>query len=255
MLFLIGMGLNYDDIPYSAIDTITSADEVLVDQYTNFIPEEALESIKTRLKINLRLLSRSELEENAKGTIAKAASSSIVILVPGDPLIATTHHTILDLAHKMGIEYRVFHAPSIFSAGIGESGLDIYKFGPTTTITFWSEKYKPTSFIDVAKRNVENGQHTMMLFDYHYQEKRRMRLGEAIVLLHAADEQRKAGVMTQDRKLLILGDIGKDTQLIRYVAFGGIGKEVLREFEGKTLTIVVPAKPSFAEEEALTKFI
>ncbi|MDE1804333.1 MAG: diphthine synthase [Candidatus Micrarchaeota archaeon] len=255
MLFLIGMGLNYDDIPYSAIETIASADEVLVDPYTNFIPEEALENLKAKLKINLRLLSRSELEENTKGTIAKAASSNIVILVPGDPLIATTHHTILDIAHKVGIDYRVFHAPSIFSAGIGESGLDIYKFGPTTTITFWSEKYKPTSFIDVVKKNAENGEHTMMLFDYHYLEKRRMRLGEAIPLLHAADELKKAGIMTPERKLLILGDVGKKSQLIKYVPFGMIGKEVLREFEGKTLTIIVPVKPSFAEEEALQKFV
>ena len=255
MLFLIGMGLTNKDMSLSAFDALAKSDEILVDPYTNYLTDEDLEYLKEKVGKAPALLGRSDLEENAKLIIAKAKEKNIALLVSGDPLIATTHHTILDLAHKAGVKFTVYHAASIFSAAIGESGLDIYKFGPTTTITFWTEKYKPVSFIDVIKKNLDNDQHTLALFHYDYFEKRKMRLGEAIPLLHTADEIRKHGTMTAERKLLILGDVGKETQSIKYVAFGKIDKAVLREFEGKLLVIIVPGKLNFAEEEALSKFV
>ncbi|MDE1846112.1 MAG: diphthine synthase [Candidatus Micrarchaeota archaeon] len=254
MLFLIGIGLNNRDIPYSAADDLSGADEVLVDQYTNFITDEDLAWITSKFQISPKLIHRSDLEENAKVMVEKAKEKDIVLLVSGDPLIATTHHTILDLAAKKGVEYKIYHSSNIFSGAIGESGLDIYKFGPTTTITFWSEKYKPTSFIDVVKKNFENGQHTMCLCDYHYNEKRRMKVSEAIELLHVADETKGYGFITEKSKILVLGDVGKDSQEIRYLQVGKINKEDLRAFEGKVITLIVPGPMNFAEEEALQKF-
>ena len=254
MLFLIGIGLNNRDIPYSAVDDLKGADEVLVDQYTNFITDEDLAWISSEFGVSPKLIHRSDLEENAKLMVDKAKDQDIVLLVSGDPLIATTHHTILDLAAKKGIEYKIHHSSNIFSGGIGESGLDIYKFGPTTTITFWSDKYKPTSFIDVVKKNFENGEHTMGLCDYHYNEKRRMKVAEAIELLHVADETKGYNFITEKSKILVLGDIGKATQEIRYLQVGKIGKEDLRAFEGKVITLIIPGPLNFAEEEALLKF-
>jgi len=254
MLFLIGMGLSHREIPRNAMEVIADADEVLVDQYTNFITDEDLAKIGEDLNVSLVLLNRSDLEENAKLMVERARTKKIAILVSGDPLIATTHHTILDLAHKMKVEYRVYHAASIFSAGIGESGLDVYKFGPTTTLAFWSDNYKPVSHIDVIKRNMEAGEHTMCLLDYHYAEKRRMRLAEAVSLLHGADRQRNYNILKHDTKLIVLGDIGKETQTIAYLEIAKIGKEELMMFEGKVLTIIIPGKLNFAEEEALLKF-
>ena len=81
-----------------------------------------------------------------------------------------------------------------------------------------------------------------------------MRLGEAIVLLHAADEQKGHKIMENERLLLVMGDVGKQTQAIRRVLFGAVDKGVLREFENKTLCIIIPGKLSFAEEDALKRF-
>ncbi|MDE1855689.1 MAG: diphthine synthase [Candidatus Micrarchaeota archaeon] len=254
MLFLIGMGLTNREIPFTALDDLTSADEVLLDPYTNFIPEEDLAYLSHNFNIEITSLTRSDLEENSRQIVERAKGKNVAILVSGDPLIATTHHTILDLAAKLGIDYKIYHSSNIFSAAIGESGLDIYKLGPTTTIAFWTDKYKPVSFIDVIKRNVDSEQHTIVLFDYNYLEKRKMRLGEAIPVLHAADEQRKHNIMSPSRKLLILGDIGKKSQSILYTEFGKINKDVLKEFEGKIITMIVPGAMSFAEEDAIAKF-
>ncbi|MDE1825330.1 MAG: diphthine synthase [Candidatus Micrarchaeota archaeon] len=254
MLILTGTGVNNRDISQLAIEQIKQADELLLDLYTNHISKEELSNLSMLCAKEPKLLSRSDLEENAGQIVERAKRAKIAILVSGDPLIATTHHTILDLAAKAHVEYMVCHSSSIFSAAIGESGLDIYKFGPTTTITFWSEKYRPVSFIDAIKKNIDNAQHTLALFDYHYEEQRRMRLGEAIVLLHAADEQRGHGLMDKERMLLVMGDIGKQTQQIKYVQLGAVDKEVLKGFEGKTLCMIVPGKLSFAEEDALKRF-
>lgn len=254
MLFLIGLGLSNKDLPYGAISDLKGADEVLVDPYTNFMTDEDLAWLSAEFSIKPKLLNRSDLEENAKQMVERAKSSNIVLLVSGDPLIATTHHTILDLAAKMGVKYKVHHSSNIFSGAIGESGLDIYKFGPTTTITFWSEKYKPTSFIDVIKKNSDNGQHTVALCDYHYLEKRKMKLSEAFELLHVADKANGHGFIKHETKILVLGDIGKETQTIRYIEVGKTNKEDLRAFEGKIITLIIPGKLYFAEEDALKKF-
>ncbi|MGI0141064.1 MAG: diphthine synthase [Candidatus Micrarchaeales archaeon] len=253
MLFLAGIGLTNRDVTSSALVALKNS-ELLLDQYTNYIEQEDINHLEGLFGKGIKPLERSDLEENAIQIVNRARSGDVAILVSGDPLIATTHHTILDLAEKNSVQYGVFHSSNIFSAAIGQSGLDIYKFGPPTTITFWSENYKPISFIDVIKKNIANDEHTLALFDYHYKEKRRMRLGEAIPLLHTADEQRKYGIMTPDRKLLIMGDVGKQTQTIEYVEFGKIDKRVLKKFENKVISIIVPGKMNFAEEEAIHKF-
>lgn len=255
MLYLVGIGLGIGDISARGMDTIGKSSRLFLDQYTNFIPDEELKSMNSAFGKEPELLERSDLEENAAKTIEKAKSENIVILVPGDPLIATTHHTILDTAKKLGIKYEIIHCVSIFSAAIGESGLDIYRFGPTTTIPFWTDKYKPVSFIDVIAQNFNNNQHTLILLDYDYKNRKRMTLVEAIQFLHKADESTGRNLIKKETKILILGNVGKVNQSIHYVAIDEMNKEVLKEFLDKTLSLIFPAKLNFAEVEALSKFV
>lgn len=253
MLFLVGIGLTNRELNPVILTQLRNA-EMLLDPYTNFIDESDINYLEGLLSKGIKRLERSDLEENSLSIVRRAKNSDIAILVSGDPLIATTHHTILDLAKQEKVAYKVSHASNVFSAAIGESGLDIYKFGPTTTVTFWAENYRPVSFIDVIKKNQDNEQHTLCLLDYHYKEKRRMKLAEAVQLLHVADDKQKYGLTTEKTKLLLLGDLGKETQTIRYVSFENMNKELLKEFEGKIICIIFPGKMNFAEEEALKKF-
>ncbi|MGC8662604.1 MAG: diphthine synthase [Candidatus Micrarchaeia archaeon] len=251
MLFLIGLGLDIGDISEKGLSQLKLCQYIFLDPYTNKVAREYIDYIEKETGKKVVLLGRSDLEEKAKETLKNAKTSNVAILVSGDPLIATTHHTtLIDLASKEGIGVKVFHAASIFSAAMGASGLDVYKFGPTTTIPFWSEKYKPVSFMDVIGKNLANGEHTLVLLDYDYKKEKGLSLLEAIDLLERARGIRKV----EFDKLVVLGDVGKEGELIM---FGSISvlKNVASKFENKIISIIVPASLNFSEEEALSKYL
>ena len=250
LLLLIGLGLSEGDISIRAIEIAKKADKLFLDPYTNRISSNYINYLEKILGKDIAKLSRSDLEENAKATIGYAKNETVVIFVMGDPLIATTHNTIIDLAEKMGIAVKVIHAPSIFTAAIGESGLDIYRFGSTTTIPFWSEKYKPVSFIDVINKNLQNNQHTLVLLDYNYKEDRAMSLGEAIDLLNKAQEERKINII---QKILVLADVGKESEDIVYADISALSK-LSERFKGKLISLIIPSNPNFAEAESISKY-
>ena len=107
-------------------------------------------------------------------------------------------------------------SPSIFSAGIGESGLDIYKFGPTTTVPFWSEHYKPTSFMGVLSKNMSNSEHTLVLLDIDQIKGAPMSIKQAAAIINNSNKEK---VLRPDTKVLVLADIGREGQTISYTEF------------------------------------
>jgi len=253
MLFLIGMGLEVGDISQRATDVLRRCNNVLIDPYTNKCDERCIGYIEKLSGKTAQLLERSDLEENAIKIVLEAASKDIALLVSGDPLIATTHHTILDLAAKNRVKTEVFHASSIFSAAIGVSGLDIYKFGPVTTIPFWSSKYKPTSFIDVINNNLKNAEHTLILLDYNYKDKKAMDLEYAIDHLKTAQEEKGYNIISGETRLLVLGNVGKGDELIIYSKVSNLLK-LSERFKEKVISLIFPSKPNFAEEESLKRY-
>jgi diphthine synthase len=250
MLILIGLGLETRDISVRGIQAAKDADKVYLEQYTTFITDEYIAYLKDETGKEITVVGRSELEEKAIETIKDAKTKDIAILIPGDPLIATTHQaTLIDTARGMKIKTKVYHATSIYAAAIGESGLDVYRFGETTTVPFWSDNYKPTSFLDKIKRNLENNEHTLLLLDLNQKEKRTMTLDEVVSLLKAADKEKLFDIITDDLKVIILGDVGKETQDVAYLKIGAC-KKAEKRFARKTLSLIIPAPMNFAEQEA-----
>jgi diphthine synthase len=254
MLLLIGLGLDAKDLSVKALDALRSADLVLMEDYTTFLPVGYLEYLKAETKSEIAIVRRSDLEDNVKKTVAQAEEKTVAILVPGDPLIATTHHIILDESKRQGIEYRVYHSASIFSAAIGESGLDVYRFGPPFTIPFWSENYKPTSFVESLKRNMENDQHSLILLDLDAKSRSFMTLAQAVQLLRDADWEKRLDIVTEDLCILAMGDVGKSTCTAAYLMIKNIAR-VEDRFKGKPIVIIVPASPSPAELESISRFL
>lgn len=58
--------------------------------------------------------------------------------------------------------YRVLHNASIINA-IGCCGLQLYHFGETVSIPFWTDTWKPDSFLDRIEGNLQRGLHTLCL--------------------------------------------------------------------------------------------
>ena len=254
-LLIVGLGLDIGDISSKGLAALKTADEILIETYTLPIPEGYAEFIKKETGKEARMISRKDMEDEVKETVGHALNSTIAILVSGDPLVATTHHIAMETARVLGVEYTVYHAPSIFSAAIGESGLDLYKFGPTTTIPFWSAKYKPTSFLDVIKRNYDNNQHTLVLLDVDPRAGRTMSARDAIELLGKAEEKKRHNVINKKRRILVLCEVGTAAQDIMYIEadVSHMGR-MLDRTEGKRTSLIIPAEMSFAEERLVSAF-
>ena len=82
---------------------------------------------------------------------------------------ATTHTDLLLRARALHIPYTSIPNASILSA-IGACGLQLYNFGQTVSMVFFTDTWKPSSFYDRVKENVHIGLHTLILLDIKVKE-------------------------------------------------------------------------------------
>src|SRR2546430_14090618 len=114
-LAFIGLGLNDEKgITLEGLEEARRADSVYGEFYTNIMPNLDLKRLEKVIGKKVEVLSRSQLEDEGGRRLLKAASEERgAFLVPGDPLIATTHISLRLSLAKMGIASRVVPAPSI----------------------------------------------------------------------------------------------------------------------------------------------
>ncbi|HDI02570.1 MAG TPA: diphthine synthase [Candidatus Aenigmarchaeota archaeon] len=240
MLYLIGLGL-YDekDMTLRGLEAAKSCDKLYIERYTS--AWHGLENLKVKLGKEIVEVRRKDLEEEQGKILEEAKSKVVGILVPGDPLVATTHIDILIQARKMGIKTSVVHAPSIYSA-VGETGLFIYKFGKTTTIPFPEKGYEPQSPYDAIKENKERGLHTLCLLDI---KERPMTPREALEYLLKIEEKRREKVITPGDKVIVFAVRERGS-----VTYDTVENLMKREFPTPAV-IIIPGKLHSMEEEAL----
>ncbi|XP_049736203.1 diphthine methyl ester synthase isoform X4 [Elephas maximus indicus] len=162
MLYLIGLGLgDAKDITVKGLEVVKRCSRVYLEAYTSILTvgKEALEEFYGR---KLIVADREEVEQKADNILEDADLSDVAFLVVGDPFGATTHSDLVLRAAKRGIPYRVIHNASIMNA-VGCCGLQLYKFGETVSIVFWTDTWRPESFFDKVKKNRQNGMHTLCL--------------------------------------------------------------------------------------------
>ncbi|XP_072276108.1 diphthine methyl ester synthase isoform X1 [Pyxicephalus adspersus] len=169
MLYLIGLGLgDAKDVTVRGLEVIRRCSRVYLEAYTSILTvgKEVLEEFYGR---ELILADRETVEQDADEILKDAAVSDIAFLVVGDPFGATTHGDLVLRAAKAGIQHRVIHNASILSA-VGCCGLQLYNFGETVSIVFWTDSWKPESFYDKIRRNRLSGMHTLCLLDIKVKE-------------------------------------------------------------------------------------
>ncbi len=140
MLYLIGLGFNEKDLSLRALEIIKKS-KCFLEDYTSIYPVD-------KLDFEFKKVQRPDLEENMQSLLDLAKEKDIAILIPGDPLAATTHVELILEAKKQKIPFEIVHNASIFSS-IGETGLQLYKFGRTATIPF-------TKQLESVKRALED---------------------------------------------------------------------------------------------------
>ncbi len=123
--------------------------------------------------------------ESSSDEILKGADEvDVAFLVVGDPFgcaqskreyihsdscSATTHTDLVLRARELSIPIRSIPNASILNA-IGSTGLQLYNFGQTVSMVFFTDTWKPASFYDRVKENMQIGLHTLMLLDIKVKE-------------------------------------------------------------------------------------
>ncbi|GAG16247.1 unnamed protein product, partial [marine sediment metagenome] len=193
-----------------------------------------------------------DLEENINILLASAQEKDIALLVPGDPMVATTHLAIILKAEELGIKTKIIHSSSIYSA-IAEVGLQIYKFGRTASLPFSEPGYFPTTPYHILKENLNLGLHTLFLLDVKAKEGRFMTVPEAIESLWQIGKkvEGKKRIFTAKTPCLGIARLGSLNPKIKF----GKAADLLKINFGKPPhSLIVPGKLHFLETEALERF-
>lgn len=241
-LTLIGLGLYSEkDISLRSIEEAKTADNVYVEFYTGKW-YGSLDSMEKIIGKKITELARKDMEDDSSKIIQEAKNKKIVIFIEGDPLIQTTHASLLIEAKKNKVQTKVIHNASILSA-IGETGLHSQKFGQHVSIPFpeKTKNAKPESFFDVVKRNQKYGLHTLCLLDMVYEEKKYMGVNQGLEIL-------LSGAISKDDKLVVFAKAGGDKPLIVYDRVSSLIKRNISEIPA---VIIIPGKLHFTEKEFL----
>lgn len=248
-LYLIGLGLNSEkDITINGLEAIKKCDLVYLENYTSVLncTKEDLEKFYGKKIIPAR---RSLAEADGNEIIDNAKTKNVAFLVIGNPLAATTHFDLLLRAKKEEIKCSVIHNASIISA-IGITGLQIYKFGKTTSIPFENENIEAP--YDVLKDNLSIGLHTLFLLDLSPEEERFMAVNDAIRYLLKIELKRNQKVFSEKTFCVGCARIGSENQIIK----SGAARELLKfNFGRPAHCLIVPGKLHFMEEEALGSYL
>ena len=241
-LYLIGIGIYVEPSLTREIEGILrNVDKIYLEGYTSPIDPRLLEFLKYNGEIER--LTRSEVEEGMDKLIDEAMDMDIAILVPGDPLIATTHITLVVEARRRGVDTKIFHSSSALCAAIGESGLHTYKFGASATI-MRREVASSKRAYDILIENLERGLHTLFFLEYDAETSYIMSPREAIEILLSYDGE---GRISMDKLVIVLCGLGSKDEC-KYAA---TIKELLgkKDVTRKPCILIIPGKLHFTEEE------
>jgi len=246
MLYLIGLGLTDEkDLSLRGYEILESSDQIYIDRYTHIIDDRAIHRLEDKLNKKIIMLGREEIESE-KIILDNSKEHKVSLIVGGDPLVATTHISLLQSCIDNKIQYKVIHSSSIISSAIGESGLQTYKFGKSVTLTFWYDNYKPTSPYKVIKNNLEQGLHTLIFIDLNNQNA--MDFSTIVKTFEQMELVEKANLL-DDFNVLVLSRVGYPDQKLTY------GKLTQLKDVGHTPYILIaPGKLHFIEEEWLANF-
>jgi diphthine synthase len=244
-LSIIGLGLwDENSMTIQALEEAKKCDKLYAEIYTAKLFGTTIEKLEEKVG-KIEILEREKVE-NGAWMVEEAKEKKIGFLVVGDCMTATTHVDLKLKAEKAGVDVKVVFGTSIYTAAAGASGLQIYKFGRSTSITFPDEKFKVRSHYDVIKQNQKQGLHTLCLLDI--KPPKFMTANEAMKVLLDVEKEAKENVFTQETQIVVVARAGSEESLVKY----GKVKELLeQDFGGAMHTIIVPGKLHFKEEEAL----
>lgn len=252
-LYFVGLGLGDErDITLRGLHVVRNAAAVYLEAYTSLLaaPTSALEALYRRPVV----VADREMVEDAADRILDDARrpGGAAFLVVGDPFGATTHTDLWLRARHRQLPVTVVHNASIMNA-VAACGLQLYRFGETVSLCFWTDTWTPHSFYDKLVSNYRAQLHTLCLLDIkvkepsleslargkkHYEAPRFMTIAEAVHQLLVCDQRCGEQVCTPDTLAVGIARLGQPDQSIAAAPLSQ-----LRHYDfGKPLhSLVIPA--------------
>jgi len=249
-LVFVGLGLfDEKDISLRGVEEMKRANAVFAEFYTSVMPGLSVQKLEEIAGKEIKIVSRRTLEEeDGKPILQEANKGKAALLVPGDPLIATTHVDLRIRAEKQGIRTRIIHGASVVSAVVGLSGLQNYKYGRSVTVPFPEKGFVSETPYKVILENRVMGLHTLCYLDIKAEEQRYMTNREGLQSLLDTEKRKKAHVITLSTLVLGVARAGSDKPTVKA---GYVGDVINHDFGDPPHTLVFPAKLHFMEAEAL----
>ena len=238
MLYLIGLGLNEEGISNEGLKAVSKCSKIYLEGYTVDFPYK-IEKLEKVIGKEITTLVRAGVE--SEKLINEAKDENVALLIYGCPLFATTHMTLILDAKREEVKTKVIYSASVFDA-IGESGLQLYKFGKISSMPKWQKNFEPDSYLDFPVQNKSIGAHSLILIDIG------LDFDSALDQLEKSLERRNIKI----NKLLVCSNLGTSKSTMVY------GKiEDLRIKAGKIelpYCFIIPGETHFMEKEALEDF-
>lgn len=246
-LYLIGLGLSDEkDITLKGLEIIKKCDFVYLESYTSLLQCSVKELEKLYGK-KIILAERETAEQEAEKIVQEAAKKEVAFLIVGDSMSATTHIELFRLAKEKKVPVKVIHNASVLTA-IGITGLQLYKFGKTTSIPFPEEHPNLETPYNVLVDNQKMGLHTLFLLDLKPKENKYLTLSQTVETLEKIEERKKQKLINKNLLVVCCARLGSDDFIVKYGTLAQIKKF---NFGKPPYCLIIPGKLHFMEEEML----
>ncbi|XP_019155988.1 PREDICTED: probable diphthine methyl ester synthase [Ipomoea nil] len=269
MLYIIGLGLGDEkDITLKGLEAVKKCSQVYMEAYTSLLSfglsSDGLSTLENLYGKSITLADRETVEEKADAILLEAQSSDIAFLVVGDPFGATTHSDLVVRAKKVGVDVKVVHNASVMNA-VGVCGLQLYRYGETISIPFFTDTWRPDSFYEKIRENRKLGLHTLCLLDIRvkepsleslargkkqYEPPRYMTINTAIEQLLEVEESRGESAYNEDTACVGFARLGSEDQKV----VAGSMKRLLTYDFGPPLHCLVIVGTTHPVEEEMLEF-
>lgn len=264
-LHMISLGLgNKEDITIRGLNIVKKCTKVFLENYTAVMNCEVFELEELYGK-KIELASRDIVEKESDKILEPAKYSDVAFLVVGDVFGATTHADLYLRAKEKEIEIEIVNNASIMNA-IGVTGLELYKFGKTTSIVFDDNDWLPETPYNAIKENQANGLHTLCLLDIKVAEPspenikkginipepaRFMTVKQGIEVLKRLESKRGEKLIDETTVAIGIARLGAKDQIIK----SGTLKELEQIDFGKEMhSLIIPGNLHDIEEEMINSF-
>jgi diphthine synthase len=166
-------------------------------------------------------------------------------------MVATTHMDLRVRAEKKGILTEIIHNASILSSIPGETGLQVYRFGKTVTMTE-SGPSPQTTVYNTIYENLLRHLHTTILLEYDYTKNFFLDPTDAMNKLIETEIDQNLNIIDNDTFIIVASRLGSKDRKIKA---GQISNLKTEDFGRPPHIMIIPGSLHFTEKESLATII